>query len=235
MEELLRFLRAYEVWLYVILGVGGLIYLRKFMLAWQELRGAAFGMERASAQSRLNFSASMLVLFISLGIAEFVLVSYIAPAIPGANPLASPTVDLLATPSVTLAAETPVGEIELGTPGAVTPAETPGAEGGCIPDQIMILSPVDGSEISGVVPITGTVNVERFGFYMLEMKRPEETSWLTILAGNEIRQNETLGVWNTSLLSPGFHQLGLIVTDNQGQSFPRCVVQVQIRQEQENP
>ena len=39
MEELLRFLRAYEVWVYVILGVGGLLYLRKFGLAWQELRG----------------------------------------------------------------------------------------------------------------------------------------------------------------------------------------------------
>ena len=81
-----------------------------------------------------------------------------------------------------------------------------------------------------MVPITGTVNVENFGFYMLEMKRPEETTWLTILAGNELKQEATLGVWNTGLLAPGFHQLSLVVTDNQGQSLPPCVVQVLISQ-----
>jgi hypothetical protein len=62
MEEALSFFRAFEVWIYLLLGLGGLIYIRKFILAWQELRGAAFGLERENAQTRLNQSASVLVL-----------------------------------------------------------------------------------------------------------------------------------------------------------------------------
>ena len=50
MEEALRFFRAYEFWIYILLALGGLIYIRKFILAWEELRGAAFGLEREAAQ-----------------------------------------------------------------------------------------------------------------------------------------------------------------------------------------
>ena len=60
MAEALRFFRAYEFWIYTILALGALVYIRKFILAWDELRGAAFGLERESAQSRLNQAASML-------------------------------------------------------------------------------------------------------------------------------------------------------------------------------
>ena len=57
MEEALSFFRAFEVWIYLLLGLGGLIYIRRFILSWQELREAGFGLERERAQSRLNQSA----------------------------------------------------------------------------------------------------------------------------------------------------------------------------------
>jgi len=82
--------------------------------------------------------------------------------------------------------------------------------------------------VSEVVEILGTANIPNFGFYKLEMKRVEETSWLTILAGNELITNGTLGSWNTSLLSPGDHQLSLILTDNQGQVLEPCIIQVRV-------
>ena len=107
MEEALSFFRAFEIWIYLLLGLGGLIYIRKFILAWQELRGATFGLERESAQARLNQAASMLVLLLTMAVTEFVLVSFIAPAVPGAIPLPTPTLDLLATPTITLPATTP--------------------------------------------------------------------------------------------------------------------------------
>ena len=78
MEEALRFFRAYEVWIYLLLGLGGIIFIRKFILSWQELRGAAFGLERDSAQDRLNQAAIILVLLLTMAITEFVLVSFIA-------------------------------------------------------------------------------------------------------------------------------------------------------------
>jgi hypothetical protein len=99
----------------------------------------------------------------------------------------------------------------------------------------MIASPENGGEISGVAVITGTANIPSFGFYKLEMKRPEETNWLTILAGDEAKINDTLGTWNTSLLSPGNHQLGLVVADNQGQTQTPCIIQVRVETTLETP
>lgn len=228
MEEALRFFRTYELWVYLLLSLVGFIYVRKFIQAWQELRGAAFGLERDSAQSRLNQAASILVLLLTMAIAEFVLVSYVAPAVPGAIPLLTPTLNLLATPTSTLPAESaqPAEQV-LPTSTPITASLSIPA-GGCLPDQVMISYPKDGDEISGAVEITGTVDIPNFGFYKLEMKRPEESNWLTILAGNQIRRGEILGIWNTSLLPPGYHQLALVVTDNQGKSMPPCIIQLRV-------
>ena len=235
MEEALRFFRAYEIWIYLLLGLGGLIYIRKFTLAWQELRDSAFGLERENAQSRLNQAASVLVLLLALAVTQFVLVSFVAPSVPGANPLFTPTLDLLATPSTTLPPETPGPE---GTPATATATQEIGIstpDTGCIPGQVMITSPEDGDEISGIVDIMGTANIPNFGFYKLEMKRTEETNWLTILAGDEAKINDTLGTWNTSLLSPGNHQLSLVVADNQGQTQTPCIIQVRVETAIETP
>ncbi len=235
MEEALRFFRAYEVWIYLLLALGGLIYVRKFILAWGELRGAGFGLERESAQSRLNQAAAVLVLLLTMAIAEFVLVSFVAPTVPGAIPILTPTLDLLATPTTTLAPVTPQpGETPLPDTTPITPTQAVAAAG-CIPGQIFIAYPQEGDEISGAVEISGTVDIPNFGFYKLEMKRPEETSWLTILAGNQLRRQEVLGIWNTSLLPPGYHQLGLVVTDNQGNSNPPCVTQVRVTNSEVTP
>jgi hypothetical protein len=228
MEEALRFFRAYEVWIYLLLGLGGLFYIRKFILAWQELREASFGLERESAQARLNQSASVLALVVAFAITEFFLVSFVAPAVPGAVPLLTPTLDLLATATSTLP---PTTSAAAETPGAtiVTPqATTPVAGEGCLPGQVLITSPQNGSEISGLVTITGTASIPNFGFYKLEMKRADEPNWQTILTGNEVVITGTLGSWNTSLFPPGDHQLSLVVTDNQGNSLPSCVIQVRL-------
>jgi hypothetical protein len=228
MEEALRFFRAYEIWIYLILGLGGLIYIRKFILAWQELREAAFGLERESAQTRLNQSASVLTLLLALSVTLFFLVSFVAPTLPGAIPLLTPTLDLLATATATLPPTPPEtgGAPLLATPTLPT---TPLAAGeGCLPGQITITSPQNGSEIKGTVVITGTASTPNFGFYKLEMKRADENNWLTILAGNQVKVNDTLGAWNTSLLSPGDHQLSLVITDNQGKSLEPCVIQVRV-------
>lgn len=228
MVEALRFFRAYEVWIYLILGFGGLIYIRKFILAWQELREAAFGLERESALGRLNQSASVVVLLLALTITEFFLVSFVVPTLPGAIPLLTPTLDLLATTTSTLPASTPEagGSPILAT--ATLASTPPGVAEGCVPGEVMISSPLNDSEISGVVVITGTASIANFGFFKLEMKRVEDTNWLTILAGNEVKVNDTLGAWNTSLLSPGDHELSLVVTDNQGNSLSPCIIGVRV-------
>ena len=226
MEEALSFVRAFEIWIYLILGVGGIFYIWKFFLSWQELRVAAFGLERESAQSRLNQATVMLVLILCLAIVIFVLVTFVAPSMPGANPLPTTTIDLLATPTTTLQPEA-TGTLSVdSTPSLViTPTS---ADTACIPDQIMLVSPGDGAIVSGVVEVTGTADIPNFGFYKLEMKRPDEPVWATIQAGNESRVNEKLGDWDTRLLTPGIYQLGLVLVDNEAKASQPCVVQVSV-------
>ena len=231
MEEALRFFRAFEVWIYLLLGLGGLFYIRKFALAWQELRGAGFGLERESAQRRLNQSASVLVLLLTMAVTEFVLVSFIAPAVPGATPLLTPTLDLLATPTTTLPALTAEA---VGVPATLEPGATPAqpiSQGtGCVPGQIEITSPQNGQEISSIVPITGTADIPNFGFYQFKMKLPTdpENLWATIQAGNAPVNGSQLGFWDTRRLLPGDYQLALVVVDNEANVSEPCVIQVRV-------
>lgn len=241
MEEALRFFRTYELWIYLLLGLGAFIYIRRFILAWQELRGASFGLERDSAQARLNAAASILVLLLTLVVIEFVLVSFIAPAVPGAMPISTPTLDLLATPTTTLAAPAAGQAGTPGTPAGGTPlaapttpeTATPAAGEGCVPGQVAITNPQEGQEIHDTIPITGTASIPNFGFYKFEMRLQDAPDWQTLLAGNEPKQEALLGTWNTSLLSPGNYQLGLMVADNQGNSLPACIINVRVAPPQE--
>ena len=108
MGEILRFFKENEVFIYLIIGIFLLWQVKQFGSAWRELRNSAFGLERQSAQSRLNqVTYSLLILFM-LGIIEFVLVSFVVPNVPAASPLITPTLDLLATPTAVL-------EIDSGT------------------------------------------------------------------------------------------------------------------------
>jgi hypothetical protein len=164
-----------------------------------------------------------------MAVVEFILVSFIAPAFPGAMPLPTPTLNLLATPTVTL----PAGAVPDGTPAALTPSpQLPTllevTSGGCVPGQVSITMPKEGEEVSGITPIVGTASIPNFGFYKFEIKRPEESTWLTIQAGNAPLVENKLGDWDTTRLAPGEYQLGLVVVDSQAQASVPCVVLVRV-------
>ena len=113
--------------------------MRKFALAWNELRGAVFGMEREAAQARLNQAATMLVLIIMMAVVEFTLVSIVIPSMPGGFPSANPHVGSAGYPDDHPAGTRWDGEAGGPTP---TPAELPAAEG-CTPGQINLTGPAE--------------------------------------------------------------------------------------------
>ena len=224
-EEAVRYFRDYEIWIYAGLGVVAVYAFVKFFLSWEELRRAAFGMEREIAQERLNQAAILIVLLLAMAVAEFSLVTFVAPTIPGANPIPSPTLDLLATPTATLSS--PGGEaLQLIVTLASTPSQLGGK--GCIPGEVMITIPKDGDTISGVVVLHGTADTPNFGFYKYEIARPGDSVWLSINAGESAVRDGVLGEWVTTVLPPGDYLLRLVVVDNQGKFLPPCVIQVRV-------
>jgi hypothetical protein len=225
MEQVLQFFRTYEIWIYIILGVLALWQVRKFALAWEELRGAFFGMERETAQSRVNSAATMVVIFIIMAVVEFTIVTFVVPTVPGANPLPTTTLDLLATPTTTLPAPTLDPNA---TPGNTpTPGEVAAAEG-CTPGQVNLTLPKNGDRISGSTTIHGTADIINFGFYTLEIAFPGDAVWQPIQVGQKAIKNGDLGLWDTSTLTPGAYMLELVVTDNIGNAVTPCAIQVTV-------
>lgn len=221
MYEILRYLRDLEYLIYIVLGSLAVWQLRKFYLAWEELRAAAFGLEKESAQLRLNRSAALLVVLLFLGTAEFGLVSFIIPAMPGVNPIATPTVDLLATPTSTLALN-PDPEM---TPQPISsPQSAEIIQTGCIANEVVITYPENNSTVSGIVEVEGTVNIPDFGFYKFEISAAETNNWLTVQAGDTPKEDEMLGFWDTTQLQAGNYFLRLVVIDNQGIQMDPCEV-----------
>ena len=221
MGEILRFTKENEVYIYLILGVFAAWQIRKFILAWGELRNAAFGLERDRAQSRLNWVTTLLILSFMLGVIEFSLVSFVVPTVPDAMPLLTPTLDLLASPTTTL--QTPL-QNTASTQDNVFAVDN----NGCIPGEIEITFPESGETVNDIVEIRGSADISNFGFYKFEMASIETLSWLTIQAGDTITREGRLGYWDTTRLSPGDYGLRLVITDNQGNSIDPCTIQVRV-------
>jgi hypothetical protein len=229
MEELLPFLQKYEVWIYSLLGVIALFYFQKLISAWKEWQGTVFGLERVIAQRRFSTALTVLILLVVFVIVEFVIVSFVAPAYPQTMVMRTPTLDLLATPSVTLPPV--VDSMSVSGTAEVTPTATAVMlQEGCLPDKIEWIFPEPGQEIRATIELKGTVNVPNLGFYKYEFSRPGEDVWNTIAAGNQPKVEGGIGFWNTSALVPGDYLLRLVVSDNQNDLFPACIIPVRVVQ-----
>lgn len=227
MEELLPFLEKYEAWIYVLLGIIAFVYFRKLLAAWKEWQGTVFGLERENAQRRFSTSLTILILLILFVAVEFLIVSFVAPNYPKVALLATPTLDVLATPTVTLPAAADTAAADPGK--SATPTVTVEAlQEGCIPGEIEWTSPKPGDTITATVELKGTVNVPNLGFYKYEYAKPGEDIWTTIAGGNQPKVNGQIGFWNTSELDQGDYLLRLVVTDNQTKPFPACKIPVRI-------
>lgn len=220
MPNVLSFFKDNEIFIYILLGILVVWQLRKFSVAWDALRSAAFGLEQESARARLNWSAMMLLLLLILVVVEFGVVSFIVPAVPEATPLLTPTLDVLASPDI----EADVPQVEVTSP--VSDFQI--IESGCVSGLIDIISPQANEAVSDVVEITGSANIPNFGFYKFEMASVDDPTWLTIQAGDVLVVDGLLGYWDTSRLSGGDYLLRLVVTDNQANASPPCTIQLRV-------
>lgn len=220
MDALFRFLVEYELLIYLILGIGAVLVGSSLWLAWREWRTAVFGLEKELSFQKVRLSGAFFILFLMFSLTQFCLVTFVAPFLPSGIFQMTPTVALLQTPSVTLspAELTAQPTVVLAPPGSVD----------CVPGQIMISSPAPGSEVKGKIVISGTVDVQNFGFFKYEYSLAGNDSWATIAAGDQPIRNGELGVWDTSQITPGDYQVRLLVTDNLGKALPACIIPVRI-------
>lgn len=228
MEALLPFLEKYETWIYVLLGVVAFVYFRKTVSAWQQWQSTLFGLEREIAQRRFTTVLTILILLVLFVVVEFVIVSFVAPSYPQVASLPTATLDVLATPTVTLPVMVNAAKAEATQDTSLGLATQPVLEG-CIPGQIEWIFPKSGDTISATVELKGTVNVPNLGYYKYEYTQPgDEENWTQVAAGNQPKVNGQIGFWNTSQLDQGDYLLRLVVLDNQNNIFPACKIAVRV-------
>ena len=225
MEDIYQFLATYEGLLYILLSLGGMFAFRWLWKSWREWQDSVFGLEREFAMRRMSqaLMVSLLILFLFFG--ELFLASFIVPALPASNLLATPTLDVLNQAEGALSGN-PVTVLSVGTPDA---GSSPDSTNGCVPGEIILTSPEPGQEVSGTITLTGTVNVENFGFYKYGVSSQGADTWATISASRKPVNNGDIGLWDTSSLTPGDYQLRLEVTNNQGEIYPPCIISVRVR------
>ncbi|MGH2604982.1 MAG: hypothetical protein ACRDG5_00185 [Anaerolineales bacterium] len=226
MEEALLFLREIRGWVYALLGLAGLVYLRQAWRAFHEYRHAFFGLERERAGARLSRAGAMLALLVAGAGATFVLVEFFSPAVPASErPTPVSTVFLLATP----ATGTPPVEGEFVTATPLPAAQIDST--GCLNPKATLTEPAPDAELRGEVVIRGTADIENFAFYRFEyISLVPGSTWRAIVAGTKpvVDIDGELGSWGTRLVTPGEYAFRLVVTDTSGNAPMPCVIRVRI-------
>ena len=224
MGSVYRFLATYEGLIYILLALGGLFAFRWLWKSWRELRDSVFGLEREFAMRRLSQSLMISLLILFLFFSELFVASFVVPALPSADMLATPTVDIFQQTAGEMSGD---GE-PVSTPVTTLSDSTTEQGEGCVPNELILTSPSPGDEVSGTVTLVGTVNIDNFGFYKYEVSPLGANAWATISAGRETVQNGEVGLWDTTTLTPGDYELSLEVTDNQGQLYKPCIIPVRV-------
>jgi len=221
MQAFLRFLRAYENFIYLFLGAALFLYLLRFFSALQEREVATFALEREEADSKMRNSLLGVGLTLLLGVMIFSLVTYVSPS-KSKVVLPTPTPNLLAAGATASPEVTPVG-----TP---TPLPTPAVTtAGCKPDEVEITTPKTGDTLQGEVDIEGTAFIPNFGFYKIDIAPATRALFLTIYASHTpVKKGKLVEKWDTSTLPPGDYVLQLVVVDSAGKALPPCRLKVHI-------
>jgi len=226
MEYVIKFLADFEVPIYLILGIVAVVYLRRIVVSLEEKRTAIFGLEREAAQRKVTAAASILILVGLMTILEFVVATFLAGELSQEATFATPTIEMLTTPTTTLPGPVPTDATP--TPTLYPQAQIEGIDSQCVNDVLEIKSPLQDGEVSGVVEITGSVNTPSLGSYRYDFSTMGEPDWQTIAAGSGVRIDESLGSWYTSDLAPGPYMLRLVALDNEGTETSTCVIVVNV-------
>jgi hypothetical protein len=225
MVEFLSFLKEFEGGIYLLLLMLALVMGSRLISAIQAKKKSAFSLEKEIAQKRINSTCAFLVVIGVLFIGQVLLVSVASARYPGLYTITTPTVGVLPTPTDFFQAMLQMDE----TPEGLEQTQTAVAQTGCIPQQIEWLSPISGDEVTGSVPLIGTINVQNMGFYKYEYRQKGREDWIPIAAGNKvIIESELGGNWNTAQLEPGLYELRIVVSDNQNNLFQPCVIEVKV-------
>lgn len=233
MAEIYKFFEQYNQVFYFLLGLAAIYYGWNLYLAIVEIRSAVFGLEQTSAKRRFNQAAVSLFIVFLMGYLVFATVSFLGPWL-------SPNLQIPIEVELTQTAlennpelaETPENQLAIDN-GLSTAAPLPTVDlssDGCIPGEIEITFPRPNTIVTGVISVTGIVNVENFGHYKFEIARADKALWNPQMASDEmkIENSDLFAEWDTSRIQPGDYVIQIVVVLVDNTHLEPCRVPIRI-------
>lgn len=250
MEQVLRLVADYQWWIYGLLGLILLFYLRRAILARREGARSIFKLEQEQAYARYSRSVKVSVLIVLVMAAVFALSNLTMPKVveqPVEDPTPTSTTGPLAASTLT---PTPPPATITPTPTATkvrptrppTPASTPDVvvtetpvvrPPNCPNPNARLTAPGVNQVVRGNVPIRGTASTSNFQYYKVEVgpgNRPRDHEWTVV--GQLHRSSVTGGVletFNSGAYAPGTYTLRLVVVDQTGNYPEPCRVTITVQ------
>jgi hypothetical protein len=247
MDRVLRLIADYQWWIYGVLGLVLLFYVRRALLTRREGARSIFKLEQEQARVRYTRSVAVSAVVLILISTVFVLSNPVLPASESTTPGPSPTETtgplaastLTPTPLPATSTSTPTATVvrptrprpDTPTPEVVntpTPFVRPAA---CPNPNVRITSPGQNQVIQGNFAIRGTASHSEFQYYKVEVGQGRDPrNWTVVGQLHYTTVNGgVLETFNAGAYAPGAYTLRLVVVDQTGNYPEPCRVTVTVQ------
>lgn len=239
MSIIITLLKSYAIWIYTLFALIAVFALRSALKARAEIRQSIFSLEKEFARNRAYRAAAAIVLMVLLAAALFAATHYAKPepppiveATPTATRLlrATPTLapeEITPSPTPTSTRARPTRQPVPTTP-PVTPTPTVPPPPVCPTSGVVLSSPSNGAQLTGVTQVLGTADIEAFWYYKIEIgigQNPSDWTVIGELHYGPVRDG-LLGTVDAGAFPPEEYTLRLVVVNNSG-NFPEpCAVRL---------
>ncbi len=247
MERVTGFLADYQWWIYGVLGLVLLFYLRRAILIRREGARSIFKLEQEQARTRYLRSVAISAVLVVAIVAVFLLSNPISPTpvvtaeptpTETSGPLPASTLTATPPPATITPTATPTRERPTRPPQPTTTAEasaspTPAVRPAACPNpSVQITSPGVNQAIQGNYPIRGTANAAAFQYYKIEVgpgSSPRDHEWTVV---GQLHERPVSGgvleTLNSGAYPIGVYTLRLVVVDQTGNYPEPCRVTIRV-------
>ncbi|MCU0465247.1 MAG: hypothetical protein MUF38_11845 [Anaerolineae bacterium] len=239
--------------LYIFIGLGVFLGLRRYGRASGEYRATRFELERDLARFKRANAVTSMVLLIEAGLVVFGVQSVVAPTLRETLQFAPTSVEVIEdlafnTPTppplavlsiddsnVEFGGDNPADRIQITPTPTATPVGTiqPNAPTpvGCDTANASLQIPANGQVVREIIPVVGVANVENFASFKLEIRGQSlGDNFLSmesyVQSAPDVRQ---LSQFNPALYPEGTYQFRLAVFDITDTLRASCTVTIYIR------
>ena len=224
MNQIVLFFIRSEGWFYFIGIIIAFIALINLIRSRSQWKLAVFSLEQEIIRHKTRNAVTWLVLSGVFILGEFSFVTFASVKYPSFQ-LLTPTISLESTPTLSILSGS---ELPPSVSG-ISLTQSASSNGGCTPGSVEWSNPRSGTEVRNQVDLIGTVNVPNLGYYKLEFRPINSSTWQTISGADTPVINDVLGAkWSIANLTPGDYELGLTVLDNQNVAYPDCIIVVHV-------